>query len=252
MRSSAVDEDGAEHSFAGQLESLLNVPPARVWSALRAVHDSGTSERLLAYRRERGLTAPPEPTSVLVQRMVRARCAGVAFSADPVTGRRGVAVVSAVNGLGTGLVSGECDADTWHVDRAGAIVHRAIAAKRRMHVADPGAPGGVCSVGAPLDRIEQPALERRQRDRRGAAGAPLLGNLRPAAGHRVGDRRRTGSCCCSRGRSRRSPALPDPDGAASIWDNSNIAESYSGVTTPLTFSFARDGLRATSTASSAA
>ena len=33
--------------------------------------------------------------------------------------------------------------------------------------------------------------------------------------------------------------LPDPDGVLNIWDNSNIIESYSGVTTPLTFSFAR-------------
>ena len=33
--------------------------------------------------------------------------------------------------------------------------------------------------------------------------------------------------------------IPDPDGALNIWDNSNITESYNGVTSPLTFSFAR-------------
>ena len=55
-----------------------------------------------------------------------ARAAGVAFGADPVSGRRGTAIVSAVPGLGASLVSGETDADTWLVDRHGRIVERRI------------------------------------------------------------------------------------------------------------------------------
>ena len=65
--------------------------------------------------------------AVIVQRMVTPRAAGVAFAADPVTGRRGIAVVSAVAGIGEDLVSGERDADTWQVDRTNTIVVRAIA-----------------------------------------------------------------------------------------------------------------------------
>ncbi len=52
-------------------------------------------------------------------------------------------------------------------------------------------------------------------------------------------RRPASSTFFKRVRSRRLANLPDPDGRAAIWDNSNIAESYSGITTPLTFSFAR-------------
>ncbi|HRE07421.1 MAG TPA: PEP/pyruvate-binding domain-containing protein, partial [Opitutaceae bacterium] len=55
VRSSAVDEDGAEHSFAGQLDSYLFVPLDRLLEKVEAVWRSGFSERILAYRRERGL-----------------------------------------------------------------------------------------------------------------------------------------------------------------------------------------------------
>src|SRR5213078_1024244 len=111
VRSSASDEDGAQHSFAGQLDSFLFVAAPDVPAKVAAVWRSGFSERLLAYRREHNLTPMPRPPTVLVQRMVQADVAGVAFGADPVSGRRGVTVVSAVFGLGTALVGGEADAD---------------------------------------------------------------------------------------------------------------------------------------------
>src|SRR5262249_15585462 len=89
---------------------------------------SGFSDRILAYRREHGLSSAPRPPGVLVQRMIEPQAAGVAFSADPVSGRRGVAVVSAVRGLGDALVSRHADADTWTVDRRGSILDRKLTA----------------------------------------------------------------------------------------------------------------------------
>ena len=91
---------------------------------MAAVWRSGFSPRIVAYRRQHGLDLAPKPPAVLVQRMIDACVSGVAFSADPVSGRRGIAVVSALPGLGTGIVSGECDSDTWQVDRGGAITAR--------------------------------------------------------------------------------------------------------------------------------
>src|SRR5207237_2473767 len=113
VRSSASDEDGAQHSFAGQLDSFLFVRPEDVAAKVAAVWRSGFSERIVAYRREHGLPLTPRPPAVLVQRMVNAEVAGVAFGADPVSGRRRVAVVSAVWGLGTAQVSGDAAADTF-------------------------------------------------------------------------------------------------------------------------------------------
>jgi pyruvate,water dikinase len=238
VRSSASDEDGSQHSFAGQLDSYLFVPPAEVPEKVAAVWRSGFSERITAYRREHGLRLVPQAPTVLLQRMVQADVSGVAFGADPVSGRRGVAVVSAVYGLGTALVSGECDADTYHVDRDGHIAKREIAEKRTMHQPEPRSKEGVTSVPVPEGLVQKPALT----DERVGAVAELA--------------RRTGQFfgrpqdiewAAEDGRLYLLQSRPittlaqtaDPDGVLNIWDNSNIAESYNGVTTPLTFSFAR-------------
>src|SRR5262249_57330662 len=100
VRSSASDEDGAQHSFAGQLDSFLFVRKEDVAEKVAAVWRSGFSERIVAYRREHGLPLTPRPPAVLVQRMVNADVAGVAFGADPVSGRRRAAGGSARRGPG--------------------------------------------------------------------------------------------------------------------------------------------------------
>ena len=170
VRSSASDEDGAHHSFAGQLESLLNVAHRDVASAIAAVWHSGFSDRILAYRRQHGLPLPPPVPAVMVQRMVDARVSGVAFSADPVSGRRTVAVVGAIPGLGTALVSGEGDADSWHVSEpstgtsshAEEILTRAIGIKTRIHVADHDAKDGVRTATLDDAVAARPALDDRE------------------------------------------------------------------------------------------
>ncbi|HEX2099706.1 MAG TPA: PEP/pyruvate-binding domain-containing protein [Candidatus Synoicihabitans sp.] len=240
VRSSAVDEDGADHSFAGQLESYLFVPPERIPEKVEAVWRSGFTERILAYRRERGLSGPPQPPAVLVQQMIDATSAGVAFSADPVNGRRGHAIVSAVWGLGSALVSGEADADTFTVDRARRIVARSVATKRSAHRAELGgaAGEGVRTEALAPALADTPALDDAQ--------AVAVAELARATARHFGRPQdiewaiADGALWLLQSRPITSlAALPDPDGELNLWDNANIAESYSGVTTPLTFSFAR-------------
>jgi len=211
VRSSASDEDGPDCSFAGQLESYLSVSHAAVAEKVVAVWKSGFSERVHAYRRERGLVAIPQTPTVIVQRMIRPEAAGVAFGADPVSGRRGVAVIAAVAGLGDPLVSGQQDADSWQVDREGKIILRDTKAGVLSDTQVREVAALVRSVGrffhCPQD-IEW-AYE---------GGTLFLLQSRPITSLK---------------------AMLDPDGYINLWDNSNIAESYSGVTTPLTFTFAR-------------
>lgn len=238
VRSSASDEDGAQHSFAGQLDSFLFVPPADVLQKAAEVWQSGFSDRILAYRCEHGLSPAPRAPAVLIQRMVAADVSGVAFGADPVTGRRGVAVVGAVFGLGTALVSGECDADTLHVDRDGRIIHRAIAAKKIAHRAAPGTPAGITATPVPESVSTQPALS----DTQVLAVAELVRRTSAFFG-RPQDIEwaiEGGKLYLLQSRPITSLAhTADPDGLLTLWDNSNIAESYNGITTPLTFTFAR-------------
>jgi pyruvate,water dikinase len=238
VRSSAIDEDGSEHSFAGQLDSFLFVEPSSIAGKVAQVWKSGFSERILAYRRERNLPGAPQPPSVLVQKMIDADTAGVAFGADPVSGRRGIVVVSACWGLGSGLVSGECDADLFHVDRTGNIILCKIATKTHAHQRSASATEGVQSIELPKTRAEAPCLTDDQVRR--------VADLARAAAKHFGRPQdiewalKNGELYLLQSRPITSLAsLADPDGALNIWDNSNIAESYSGVTTPLTFSFAR-------------
>ncbi|MEN8131759.1 MAG: PEP/pyruvate-binding domain-containing protein [Pseudomonadota bacterium] len=237
VRSSAVDEDSADHSFAGQLESYLYVPIDAVAERVVAVWRSGFSERVLSYRIEAGLPALPPAPAVLVQRMVASAYAGVAFSADPVTGRRDVAVVSAVQGLGTALVSGDADADTWRVDRAGRIIEREIAEKRSAQRFDPAAPDYLREEKLTGDAMRQPVLSDEDVGR--------IAALARDASHHFGKPQdiewaiEQGELYLLQSRPITAlNGLPDPTGERNLWDNSNIAESYGGITTPLTFSFA--------------
>jgi rifampicin phosphotransferase len=115
VRSSGVAEDLAGASFAGQYETLLGVRgEAALLHAVRRCWSSAFSDRVSAYRRGR-IDGDVPPMAVLVQRLVRPTAAGVAFTADPVTGDRETVVISAVRGLGDRLVSGEAQPDEWSV-----------------------------------------------------------------------------------------------------------------------------------------
>jgi pyruvate,water dikinase len=87
VRSSAVGEDSREHSFAGVLDSVLNVPRAGVAEAIGRVWVSAFSARALSYRHRKGLAPRDAATAVIVQEMVQPACAGVLFTRDPRTGR---------------------------------------------------------------------------------------------------------------------------------------------------------------------
>jgi phosphohistidine swiveling domain-containing protein len=239
VRSSAVDEDSSGLSFAGQLESYLFVPAAAVPAKVAAVWRSGFSERVFTYRTEHGLQpVPATAPAVLVQRMIDADAAGVAFSSDPVSGRRGIAVVSAVFGLGTALVSGEVDADVYEVDRNGVVQRAQVAVKETKHQEDRNTPEGVSSAELPRDQQNARVLD----DDQVAAVAALTRQTARHFGWPVDIEWAIAGKDLYLLQARPITTLrdlPDPDGVLNIWDNSNITESYSGVTTPLTFSFAR-------------
>jgi pyruvate,water dikinase len=151
VRSSAVAEDGTAASFAGQFDTVLHVRGAdALQAAVRQVWASAGSERVAAYRHQDA----PAAMAVLVQRQVEADVAGVAFTADPVTGDREIVRISAVPGLGDALVNGAADADEWLV-RAGSaepvrVRHQALTASQALAVAELA--GRIASLrGGPQD-----------------------------------------------------------------------------------------------------
>ena len=114
VRSSALNEDSAQASFAGEFESVLDVRgEAALREAIAVVWRSQSTERVRAYSGALGLAPAAEGSAmaVVVQRLVRADLAGVLFTADPVSGDRARMVGNFVRGLGDRLVSGEADAE---------------------------------------------------------------------------------------------------------------------------------------------
>jgi phosphoenolpyruvate synthase/pyruvate phosphate dikinase len=178
VRSSGVDEDLPGSSYAGQYETVLGVAAGDLAVAVRRCWASAFTRHVAAYRHSRGVESGLG-MAVLVQPMVPAEAAGVAFSADPVTGDRDTVVVNAVRGLGDRLVAGGASPDEWVV-RGGEATCRA-------------APEGAIDVGVAADVA---ALARRVEAR---LGAPQdIEWPWPAASW----------CCSRRGRSPPCPTTP--------------------------------------------
>jgi pyruvate,water dikinase len=240
VRSSAIGEDAVGESFAGIHDSFLYVRGARaVREAVRRVWDSAFAERAMSYRVSRGLATDDIAIAVVVQRMIDARVSGVVFTAAPTTGDVHRIVVSSLFGLGEGLVSGGLDADLFAVEKRTGAIERTVAAKEERYVLDSTDGQGVrrellpeaLREQASLTDDEVRAIARQARRIEDAYGAPqdiefaidgtdvlwilqtrpitTVEELGPAAGYGL------------------------------LWDNSNIIESFSGVTSPMTFSVIR-------------
>ncbi|MDD2867061.1 PEP/pyruvate-binding domain-containing protein [Neomegalonema sp.] len=213
VRSSGREEDGASHSHAGQFLSLLNIPAEGVAEAARKVRDSGLTDSLRAYRAARGLDPEGGAPAVLVQRMIAPRAAGVAFTADPVTGERGVLLISAVEGLADRLVGGEVEGEDWRLDARG---HATSASEgpRVLTEAD-------LKALADLGRALEAKLKGPQDFEWAFEGEKLwLLQARPIT-------------------TLPASLLAPPDPALTVFDNSNIVESYPGVVSTLTYGFAQ-------------
>lgn len=113
VRSSALSEDSAQASFAGEFETILNVKSdEEVLKAIHTVYGSKHSERVKVYSAVQRLEQSHQ-IAVLIQLMVPAEISGVLFSADPITGSHTKMIGNFVYGLGEQLVSGEANADSF-------------------------------------------------------------------------------------------------------------------------------------------
>ncbi len=115
VRSSGMREDGIEQSFAGQFESYLNLTSTEsIVQAVKDCIDSGENNRVKSYDSEGNEV---NHVAVIIQEMVDAKYAGVAFSADPVFGRRDISVINIVEGLGDKLVDGKAEPEQIEINR---------------------------------------------------------------------------------------------------------------------------------------
>ncbi|MCM2255786.1 MAG: PEP-utilizing enzyme [Vicinamibacteria bacterium] len=208
VRSSIVGEDAAAHSFAGVMETALDVPGDALGPAVARVWASAFSARALGYRLRKGLGVREVQAAVVIQEMAPAAIAGVLFTRD--LDDPAYSLIVSAPGRGDGVVRGDALTATCRVLRSGDTV--TAAAGLAAPALSEAQARALRDLGLKIERaFGEPqdvewAIE--------ASGQTWVLQARPVTG--------TGA-----GRSQR------------VWDNSNIVESYPGLTLPLTFSFAR-------------
>ena len=159
VRSSAVDEDGAEASFAGQHVTLLNVPSVDgLTSALSEIWWSANSDSAITYRQRVGLFTRPS-VGVVVQELLNPESAGVMFTQNPVTGDD-ERVIEASWGLGEAVVAGLVIPDHYRVDRSGQVLERTPGRKQIAVRAVAG--GGTVEEKVPAELVESLCLDEGQ------------------------------------------------------------------------------------------
>jgi pyruvate,water dikinase len=143
VRSSAVGEDSATATFAGQQETVLWVRGAgAVCDAVLRCWASLYSPGAAAYRARLGDHASEPAMGVAVQTMVDAEAAGVLFTCNPVSGDRSIVAINASWGLGVAVVAGEVTPDDYLVSKVtGEVVRERIGSKAIEYAADPAGTG---------------------------------------------------------------------------------------------------------------
>lgn len=228
VRSSVADEDGETHAFPGLMDSFLNLSSlADVFAAVAACAASSYSPRALAYRQHKKLSQGARP-AVIIQKQVAAEASGVMFTTFPEYPQE--LAIHAVWGFGEGLVGGMLEADEFYLLKKNGRLNRQKTALKEVQLA------------ATLDKGLRPEPVPASRQT-----FPCLSSAQLSALYQTGTRLETAF---------RRPQdvefvvageeifivqarpLIQPIPEVTVYDNSNIQESYCGVTTPLTFSFA--------------
>ena len=221
-------EDSAGHAFAGMSESFLFVPRGEILARLRQVWASGFSQEALLYRHAHGMDPLGFAVAAGVQEMVPAERSFVLFTCDPQTALR-EAVVVAAYGLGEGVVQEKVPCDHYFLREAG--VERRLATKDQRLVFDRAAGQGLVAEEVPAELQDASALSDAQLRRLEELGAQVeeyFGEPQDIEGALVGD-----AVYLLQSR----PIQIDYT-RQRVFSSANVTESFPGVSSPLTFSFA--------------
>lgn len=252
VRSSGLDEDSAEHSFAGQFESFLFQKEEKaILDSIKKCMASAYSERCLSYRKTNGLALGNIKMGIVIQKMIFSEVSGVGFSRNPLAAAdRKTMIVDSLYGQGEGIVSGLYDADSYILVREESSLDKIISKKtlvKKEKMLVSSREGGLEEVDVEKDLVEKSSLQPPQL----ATLKEAIIKLEEKLGYPVDIEFGVEKDKIYILQARPITSLPPDEifdgkinGSDSIiWDNSNIVESYSGVTSPLTFSFANQAYR---------
>lgn len=117
VRSSATAEDSLVASWAGELETYLNIRRENVVDKVKTCWSSLFTPRAIFYRHEKDLMDAHVSVAVVIQTMVQSEISGIAFTVHPVTEDRDQMIIEAGFGLGEAIVSGQITPDAYVVSK---------------------------------------------------------------------------------------------------------------------------------------
>lgn len=242
VRSSGSDEDSKEASFAGQFSTyLFQKGKASIELSIKKCWASGFSERAMAYRTEKKLSLEGIKVAVVIQRMLFPKASGVCFSRNPIDPMdRDNLLVSSSWGVGEGVVSGMVSCDEYKVPRNNPSDFKSTIEEKdfRLDLAN----GKLERVNNDPAVIKVSSLENQHIVELSRMALKLEELLKAPQDIEFAVENSKVYLLQTRPVTHLPPenfyqdTVLGSDGI--MWDNSNIIESYAGVTSPLTFSFA--------------
>ncbi len=206
VRSSAMYEDSTNNSFAGQYETVLNATKNNLGAAIKKVWKSAYSERVQKYSKYHQIITE-NSISIIIQAMVDSKIAGVGFGINPLTGNANECVINVVNGLGDALVNGELNSDNYLITEANKIETHSITNDKPI-LQD----SEIMEVHSLIQKVN--AYYQYPQDIEFAFDAKQQLHLLQSR-----------------------PVTTAFGRTLTVFDNSNIIESYPSLTSPLTYSF---------------
>ena len=234
VRSSSIEEDSSNFSFAGQFETYLYVKKENIIEKVKEVWISSFSNHVMKYRKEGKINNEINVPAVIIQEMVNSEKAGVGFSVNPVNGNYDEIVISGTYGLGTSIVDGDENGDLFIYNKKTKEIKKEIRTKKIRQVLDFENKkikteeiniedevlndSEVQELGENIINIEKYYGKPQDMEWAFEKGKLYILQSRPITTLKKADEKTANTI---------------------IWDNSNIVESYPEITLPLTFSFIR-------------
>ncbi|MBF0226035.1 MAG: hypothetical protein HQK76_11315 [Desulfobacterales bacterium] len=238
VRSSAVDEDSKKFSFAGQLESFLYLKADNfMFESIKNCFASAFSERVMVYRFSNNIPFKGVRPAVIIQEMIFGDVSGVMFTGNPLNNDTDQILINSAYGIGEGIVSGELDSDLFVVDISDKIIDKKIANKIEEITFDNEKGFGTIKKNISNDKANQESIDEQEVNQIVNIGRKIESVFKNIP-------QDIEWCIYNKNiyilQSRPVTTLShiDKNEIKSILDNSNIIESYPGVTSPFTFSFA--------------
>lgn len=240
VRSSMSSEDGASKSYAGMMESFLYVKLADIPEKIIACFESMHAARVQIYEKSASGSEPSgQKAAVVIQKMVHSAVSGVAFSRAPI-GDSALLLIDAGIGLGEGIVSGQVETDAYWVDRFYKIVRRDVRLKSKALRRHPA--GGLAETLLDPSEGSAPALSEAQILQLGRA----LLQLEAALGYPIDIEwgfEKSGNAESSELYFLQVRPITQKFEELRYYIDTNLSESYPGITSPLTASFVTIGYR---------